>query len=421
LNNENIYNHFLDVAGEGRVVSHEGDINEGEKKSSTIFEQLYYDSYVAHSPIEPHVAVANIDGKKVTVWASTQNPFTAKEEVAKALGIPSENVRIITPYVGGGFGGKTRNLQAVDAARLAKLTGKPVMVAYTREEEFFYDAFHSAAIVKIKSGINDSKEISFWDYQVYFAGERGAAHFYKIPHSVTKSYGGNRNSSVQIHPFATGPWRAPGNNTNTFARESQIDIMASKAGIDSLEFRLKHLDDKKFIEVLKSAGDKFGWKAANKFPSGRGYGIACGSDAGTVVAMIVEIDVNKKTGNVKVKRVVCAQNMGLVINPEGATIQMEGCIMMGLGYALTEEIKFNNGEILNKNYDSYEIPRFSWLPKIETIILDKKDEAPQGGGEPAIILVGAAIANAVYDKLGIRLNRMPMSAERIKAALANKG
>ena len=417
LNNENIYSHLLEVAGEGRVISHEGDIKEGEKKSSTIVEETYYDSYVAHSSIEPHTAVAKIEGNKVTVWASTQNPFTAKEEVAKALGISSENVRIITPYVGGGFGGKTRNLQTVDAARLAKLTGKPVMVAYTREEEFFYDAFHPAALVKIRSGINDSKKISFWDYNVYFAGERGAAHFYDIPHSSTKAYGAGRTGSANTHPFATGPWRAPGNNTNTFARESQIDILASKAGMDPFEFRMEHLKDKKFIEVLKVAGDKFGWKASTKSPSGRGLGIACGSDAGTTVAMIVEVDVNIKTGNVKVKRVVCAQNMGLAINPEGATIQMEGCILMGLGYALTEEVKFNNGEILNKNYDSYELPRFSWLPKIETIILDKKNEAPQGGGEPAIITVGAAIANAIYDKLGIRLNKMPMTSKRIKEAM----
>jgi len=421
LNNENIYDHFLEVAGEGRIVSQQGDIKEGEKKSSTVFEETYYDNYVAHSPIEPRTAVARLDGNKFTVWASTQNPFTAKEEAARALGIAPDNVRIITPYVGGGFGGKTRNLQVVDAVRLAKLTGKPVMVAYTRQEEFFYDAFHPAAIIKIRSGLTSSNEISFWDYNVYFAGERGATHFYDIPNSSTKSYSGNRNNPVPSHPFATGPWRAPGNNTNTFARESQIDIMAAKAGIDPFEFRMKNFKDNKYTEVLKAAGEKFGWKTSSKTPSGRGYGIACGIDAGTYVAMIVEVEVNTKTGNVKVKRVVCAQDMGLAINPEGATIQMEGCIIMGLGYALTEEVKFRNGEILNKNYDTYEIPKFSWLPKIETIILDKKNEPPQGGGEPAIITVGAAIGNAIYDKLGIRLNRMPMTPERIKDAIARKG
>ncbi len=420
LNNENIYDHYLKYAGEPKIVSHTGDTMDASSKSALVVEETYYDNYVAHSAIEPHTAVAKIDGQKVTVWASTQNPFTCKEEVAKALGTASDNVRIITPFVGGGFGGKTRNLQAVEAARLAKATGRPVMLAYTREEEFFFDAFHTAAVVKVKSGVTENKEINFWEYDVYLAGERGAAHFYNIPNSITRSFISKWKGAVPAHPFAVGPWRAPNNNTNTFARESQIDIMAAKAGIDPLEFRLNNLKDKKFIEVLNEAGNKFGWKKATKYPSGRGFGIACGSDAGTVVAMIVEVDVDTKTGAIKVKRVVCVQNMGLVINPEGALIQMEGCEMMGLGYSLTEEIKFRNGEILNKNFDSYEIPKFSWMPKLENHILDKKDEPPQGGGEPAIITVGAAIANAVFDKIGVRLYTMPMTPERVKAALAKK-
>ena len=420
LDNENIYDHFLKVAAPPRVSAKLGDIAEGDKNSAHIFDETYYDNYVAHSAMEPHAAVAKIEDKKVTVWVSTQNPFTCKEEVARALNVPSDNVRIIVPYVGGGFGGKTTNLQAIDAARLAKLTGKPVQVSYSRKEEFFYDSFHSAAVVKIRSGLSKSNEISFWDYNVYFAGERGAAHFYTTPNTITKSYGVNRESKIPAHPFATGPWRAPGNNTNTFARESQIDIMAAKAGIDPFEFRLKNFKDKKYEEILQIAGEKFGWKISSKIPSGRGWGIACGVDAGTYVAMIVEVDVNKTSGLIKVNKVVCVQNMGLTINPEGSIIQMEGCIAMGLGYALTEEIKFKNGEILNKNFDSYEIPRFSWMPKIETIILDKRNEPPQGVGEPAIITVGAAIANAVYDKIDIRLFTMPMTPERVKAALKNK-
>ena len=190
-----------------------------------------------------------------------------------------------------------------------------------------------------------------------------------------------------VHPFATGPWRAPGNNTNTFARESQIDIMAAKAGIDPLEFRLNNLSDEKMLPVLKAAADKFGWKPA-KSPTGRGFGIACGIDAGTYVAAIAEVEVNKKSGEVKVKRVVCVQDMGLAINPEGAKIQMEGSITMGLGYSLKEDIHFKGGEIFDRNFDTYDIPRFSWLPKIETGIIDKKNADPQGGGEPAIVIMG---------------------------------
>jgi len=412
-----IFDHLLNVAPAGKSVQNSGDLKVGESESKEMIEATYFNDYVAHSSIEPHTAVAAIEDEKITVWASTQNPFTAKEEIARGLGVASEKVRVITPYVGGGFGGKTRNLQAVEAAQLARLTGKPVQVAYNRQEEFFFDAFRPAAIVKIKSGVSSSGAISLWDYRVYFAGERGSQHFYNIPHHLTTAYNTSWVGAPGSHPFATGPWRAPGNNTNSFARESQIDMLAAKAGLDPVEFRLRNLTDKKMIRVLEKAAEKFGWTPA-KAPSGRGYGVGCGIDAGTYVASISEVGVDKTTGRVKVKRVVCAQDMGLVVNPAGATIQMEGCIMMGLGYALTERVRFKGGEILEKNFDTYEIPRFSWMPKIETVILDNRDADPQGGGEPAIVAMGAIVANAIFDATGARLYHLPMTPERVKEALA---
>jgi nicotinate dehydrogenase subunit B len=418
VNDTNIFEHLLNVAPTGDTVAQAGNLQTGEQRAAMIFEETYFDGYVAHAAIETHTAVARIEGNTATVWASTQTPFGAKDAVADVLGLPSENVRIITPFVGGGFGGKTSNGQVVEAARLAKLTGKPVQLALSREEEFFYDTFRPAAVVTIRSGITDDGKITLWDYHVYFAGERGSQHFYDIPHHSTVVHGSGWRGSPGSHPFATGAWRAPGNNTNTFARESQIDIMATKAGIDPLEFRLKHLKDEKMHRVLKTAAEKFGWSSA-KSPSGRGYGIACGTDAGTYVATIAEVEVDKNTGYVQVKRVICAQDMGLAINPEGATIQIEGCITMGLGYALTEDIHFKGGEIFDLNFDTYEIPRFSWLPKIETIIIDDKNSPAQGGGEPAIIVMGAVIANAIHDAIGVRLFQLPMTPERIKDAMTN--
>ncbi|MGA2137589.1 MAG: molybdopterin cofactor-binding domain-containing protein [Verrucomicrobiia bacterium] len=413
---KNIFDYLLKAAPEGRVVAKDGDLQKGESEAKAIVEATYLDGYKAHAPIEPHTAVVRIEGDKATVWASTQTPFGAKQEVARELGFPPENVRVMPLFVGGGFGGKTRNLQAVEAARLAKLSGKPVQVAWTRNEEFVYDSFRPAAVVKIKSGVTDKGRISFWDYQVYFAGERGAQQFYNIPNHSTTSHGGGFGGGPTAHPFATGAWRAPGNNTNTFARESQIDIMAAKAGLDPLEFRMQNLTDKKMQRVLKAVAERFGWKPG-KAPSGRGCGIACGTDAGTYVATMAEVEVDKATGNVVVKRVVCAQDMGLAINPEGAMIQMEGCLTMGLGYALKEHIRFKNGEIIDLNFDTYEIPRFSWLPRIETIVIDNKDSDPQGGGEPAIITMGAVVANAVYDAVGARLFQLPLTPERIKEAM----
>jgi len=416
VDDKGIFDHLLGAAPQGSVVSRGGNIPDGEKRAATIFEETYFNAYVAHSPMEPHTAVAKIEGDKATVWASTQTPFSAKDEVARTLGFPPENVRVITPFVGGGFGGKTSNLQVVEAARLAKLAGKPVQVAWSRKEEFFNDTFRPAAVVRIRSGITEKGRVSFWDYHVYSAGSRGSEHFYDIPHHSTIAYGSGWGGGPGSHPFRTGPWRAPANNTNTFARESQIDVMAAKAGVDPFEFRMRHLRDKKMIRVLKTAAERFGWTPA-KPPSGRGYGIACGIDSGTYVATIAEVEVDKNSGHVQVRRVVCAQDMGLSINPEGAAIQMEGCVTMGLGYALTEGIHFKGGEILDLNFDTYEIPRFSWLPKIETVIIDDKDAPPQGGGEPAIITTGGVIANAIYDAIGVRLFHLPMTPERIKEGL----
>jgi isoquinoline 1-oxidoreductase len=412
-----IFDHLLKVAPQGETVAEGGNLAEGENAARFVVEERYLNSYVSHAPMEPHTALAKIEGDKATLWASTQTPFALKDAAASLLGLPSQNVRVITPFVGGGFGGKSNNQQALEAVRLAKLAGKPVQVGWTRAEEFFYDTFRPAAVVKIKAGVTESGLISFWDYGVYFAGERGSQPFYDIPHHRTVAYGSGWTAAPGAHPFATGPWRAPSNNTNSFARESHIDMLASKAGIDPVEFRLKNLKDERMRRVLQAVAEKFGWSPA-KAPSGRGYGVACGIDVGTYVAHMAEVEVDKRTGSVRVKRVVCAQEMGLCVNPEGARLQMEGCIMMGLGYALTEEIRFTGGEIHDSNFDTYTIPHFSWLPEIETVILDAKDSPAQGGGEPAVICMGALIANAVFDATGARLRQLPMTPERIKDALS---
>jgi len=413
VNSETIFEYLVSSATDGDIVSQGGNLNTGHHISDIIIEGQYHDGYKAHAAIEPHAAIANIEGERIVIWASTQTPFGIRSEVAEALHLPEQNIRIMQTFIGGGFGGKAAGRQVVEAARLTKLIGKPVQVVWSRREVFFYDAFRPAAVVKITSGITFSGKVTLWDYLVYFAGSRGSQHFFDVPHHKTESLD---SGSTPTHLFATGPWRAPANNTNTWARESHIDMMASKAGIDPLEFRLSNMTDERMIGVLKAAADKFGWTPA-KIPSGRGYGIACGADAGTYVALIAEIKVDKNTGHVQVIRVVCAQEMGLVINPQGATIQVEGCITMGLGYALAEDVVFDGGKIITRNFDTYEIPKFSWTPEIETVLVDAHDSPPQGGGEPAIICMGGVIANAIFDACGARVYQLPMTPERILEAM----
>jgi isoquinoline 1-oxidoreductase len=366
--------------------------------------------------MEPHAAIADVVGNRATVWASTQNPFTLKREVAEVLGVPEENVRVITPFVGGGFGGKTENQQAHEAARLSKLAERPVQVAWSRREEFFYDAFRPATIVHVASGVDAGGKLAFWDYRNLHGGNRSSTPVYHIPNHRVTSAGGWGGSGPRFHPLAVGAWRGPGANVNHFAMESQIDLMAQAAGTDPLSFRLANLTDERMKRVVETVAEAFGeeWEPA---PSGRGIGLACGTDAGTYVATMAEVRVNESTGDVRVERIVCAQDMGEIVNPEGALMQMEGGLIHGLGYTLREEVRFDRGAVLEENFDSYFLPRFSWLPEIEALLVPNPELAPQGGGEPAITTVGAVVANALHDAIGRRLYELPMTPARVKEAL----
>jgi isoquinoline 1-oxidoreductase len=409
-----IFNELLKKAPRATPSERKGDLAAGEKASVSIFEHTYLNGYGAHAPIETHTACAKIDGEKITVWSSTQTPFPSKNDISSALRASQQNVRVITPYVGGGFGGKSSGAHATEAARLAKITGKPVQVAYNRDEEFFYNAFRPAAIVKIKSGVDANGKICLWDYHVYFAGDRSSEQFYDVPNNLRSIYGSPyAMGGPSVHPFATGPWRAPGANINVFARESQIDIMAAKLKMDPLEFRLKNTSDARMRRVLEVVAQRFGYKPAPS-PSRRGIGIACGIDADSYVAEIAEVTVDK--GNVKIKRIFAAQDMGVSVNPLGSRMQMEGCIMMGLGYTLSEEISFKGGKLFTTNFHNYALPRFSWLPQIDAFVVKNDELAPKGGGEPAIVPVGGAVANAIFDAIGVRLFQMPMTPERINNA-----
>jgi len=416
LDQDSIFDHLVKVAPPGETVAEGGSLAAGRAAATATARRAYHDGYRAHATIETHTALAAFEGDRLTIWASTQTPYPLRAEAAEALGLREDRVRVVPPFLGGGFGGKSANGQAIEAARLARLTGRPVQVAWTRAEEFFYDTFRPAAVVAIDAGVTPAGRIAYWDYLVYFAGDRGADQFYDVPHHRTVSAPGGWRGVPGSHPFATGAWRAPGNNTNTFARESHVDILAAAAGLDPVEFRLRNLTDVKMRGVLQAAAERFSWRPA-KAPSGRGQGIACGIDAGTYVALAAEVEVDRVSGRVRVTRLVCAQNMGLCVNPAGATIQIEGCLTMGLGYALAEEVRFKGGEVLDRNFDTYELPRFSWLPAIETVIIDAPNDPPQGGGEPAVVVVGAAIANAVFDAIGARVLRMPLTPGRVKAAL----
>jgi CO/xanthine dehydrogenase Mo-binding subunit len=417
VDDQTIFDHLVKTAPAAKQVTAKGSIPAGEAETALPLETTYLNSYVSHAPIEPHSAIAQWENGKVTVWASVQAPFIVKGQVVQALGLTPKNVRIITPYVGGAFGGKSGGPQAVEAARLAQVAGCPVSVTWNRAEEFLLDTYRPAAVVKVRSGIDKKGRITFWDFHVYCAGDREVETFYDIPHQRIRASGGWTAFPAGLHPFGIGPWRGPSAFTNVFARESHIDTLATMAGEDPLEFRLKHITEARPAAVLNAVAKQFGWKP-KPAPSGRGVGIACFNMRNSIVAAMAEVAVDKKTGQVKVKRVAMALDVGPIVNPKGVREQMEGAITMGLGSALTEEIHFQAGTIKDWNFDTYLLPRYSWLPEIETVLVPSPNIPSQGVGEPPVSVMGAVIANAIHDAVGIRLLQLPMTPDRIKKALA---
>jgi len=415
----NIFEHLQQELPRAQTLAEAGTVAAGEAAAAKVEEVRYLNHYVAHAPMETHTACAQVEGGKVTVWASTQTPFSARDEIARTLAVPPESVRVITPFVGGGFGGKTYNLQAVEAARLAKLGGSPVQVCWSRAEEFFHDRFRPAAVVRVRSGVDAAGRLALWDLETLYAGTNGAEPIYEIPNVRVVARGGWQGNSPR-QPLAVGPWRAPAANTNVFAVESQVERMAAAAGVDPVAFRMGHLRDDRAKRVLRTAAERFGGSFA-RAPSGRGIGVAVCNEVGAFDAAIAQVSVDRATGNVKVERIVCVQDMGEIINPRGAQLQVEGCLTMGLGYALAEAVRFEGGRVLEQNFDSYLLPRFSWVPRLEVVLVENPGLAPQGGGETAIPLMGAVVANAIHDACGVWLTELPMTPARVRSALTATG
>ena len=415
---ETIFDHLVKNAPPLQVVGQKGSLAEGEKLATAVVERQYRNGYIAHAFLETYSALAHVEGDRATVWASTQVPFRTKLEVADAIGVPPDNVRVIASYVGGAFGGKCYGAPPVEAARLSQIVGKPVQVVFERAEEFLFGRMCPAAVVNVRAGLTADHKLAFWDFRGYGGGPQESQSFYDAASQRTSSAGSWSQSANPpgLHPLGVGTWRAPAGLTNTFARESHIDILAAHAGVDPVEFRLRNLSDKRMRRAVEAAAERFGWKPS-RAPGGRGVGVACGIYTGTYMVTVAQLDVDAKTGRVQVNRVVFVHDQGRTVFPDGTRQQIEGSVIMGLGYALSEEVRFRGGDVLTRNFDNYEIPRFSAVPRIETVLLDSRDAAVTGCGEPPVITIGALLANAIYDATGTRMLRLPMTPTRLLAAL----
>jgi isoquinoline 1-oxidoreductase len=390
----------------GRGNFTQGSVEKGLAEADHKLTATYTVAYIAHAPLEPRAAVAEWTDGKLTVWTGTQRPFGVRGDLARAFGIPQERVRVIVPDTGSGYGGKHTVEAATEAARLARAAGRPVKLVWTREEEFTWAYFRPAGVIDVSGGVRKDGTLTAWACDNYNSGGSALRPLYEVP-----------NQRVAFHasrsPLRQGSYRALAATANHFARESHLDDLARAVAMDPLEFRLKNLKDARLRAVLEAAARQFGWGKGKPAP-GHGVGLAGGSDKGSYVATCAEVEADRAGGKVRVERLVTAFECGAVLNPDHLKNQVEGAVVMGLGGALFEAVRFEGGKILNASFSRYRVPRFSDVPALETVLLDRKDLPSAGAGETPIVAVAPAVGNAIFQAAGVRLRALPMVPDGLK-------
>ncbi|MCW3098964.1 MAG: aldehyde oxidase and xanthine dehydrogenase, molybdopterin binding [Chthonomonadaceae bacterium] len=400
---QTLYQQLRPGAKAGRA----SDLRVSDSASGHTIEATYTIAYIAHTPLEPRAAVAEWKDGRLTVWTGTQRPFGVRGDLAAAFKIPESSIRVIVPDTGSGYGGKHTAEVAIEAAKLAKAAGKPVKLVWTREEEFTWAYFRPAGVIDVKASVQSDGTLTRWEFDNYNSGPSGIGAPYAVP--------GQRSEFHRTQaPLREGSYRGLAATANHFARESHIDDLAHAVKMDPLAFRMKNLQDARLKAVLEAAAARFGWDKRKAVP-GRGYGLACGTEKGSYVAACAELTIDHATGKVQVTRIVASFECGAIVNPLHLENQVEGSLVMGMGGALFEAIRFDQGKILNPHLAAYRVPRFSDVPPIEIVLLDRKDILSAGAGETPIVAIAPAIRNAILDATGQALYTMPLVPNGLKA------
>jgi isoquinoline 1-oxidoreductase beta subunit len=398
----------------------------------------YRTGMAAHATMEPQAALADIGVDGGRVWTSTQFEMNERRDVAAALNLEPEQIEVIPTYLGGGFGRKIPLKPvpnaAVEAAQLSSAVGAPVHVGWDRVEEMRIGFVRPLTHHQLAATLDDGGRVE----AIVHEQASGDALFGGFPELMARivgfDFGSTRGAQIPyaIHnrevtawrrpmPIPTGSWRGLGLMANIFALESFFDELAYAAGADPLQFRLEHLPDdplgQRMRAALEAAAERAGW--GSTLSEGRAQGLACSTDGGTVVAEVAEISLDQDAGRIRVDRVVAAVDPGRIINPDGATAQIEGSIVMGTSAALLEEIIVQDGRVVADNFGRYPLLRMADAPHVETILLEAPDGKPRGLGEPPIGPIAPAIGNAFFALTGARLRRLPMTPERVKVALGS--
>jgi isoquinoline 1-oxidoreductase beta subunit len=425
-----------DLKKPGANVITRGDVQKALNEAKKTYEATYYIPCVSHATMETQTATADVRADRCDVYVPTQGQTLNHMVATKVSGLPPEKVYIHTTYLGGGFGRRPRPDPAIEAIIASKVLGKPVKVIYTREEDMQTDFFRSAMTHRIKAGLDNRNQLIAWDHKLASSSisrmnagrePKGGIDPYCLwglwdsPKSPAKGNMSYKFPNFSINlvlsdlPIPVAPWRSVQNAPNSFATESFLDEMAHLAGKDPLDFRLESLThDKRATRVLESVALNSNW--GDPLPDGWGRGIAQHRSFGTTIAEVVEVSVDKKTGVVRIHRVDAAVDCGPVVNPGPAEAQIQGAVAMGVSTTLFEEVQFANGGVASANFDDYRLIRMSENPEVHVHFI-KSNDAIGGIGEPGLMPLSPAVANAVFNATGARVRRMPLTPERVLAAI----
>ena len=450
------------------------DVDEKLASAAKVVKATYYHPYQMHGSVGSSCAVADVQGDKATVWSPTQGVWHQRSTLAMLLGLKPENVRVIFKRGSGCYGINGADAVSYDAALLSQAVGKPVRVQLTRKDEMAWENYGFAFTIDERAGLDAQGNIIAWDHEAWspvlgnrpvytfpgnvitgflagfqpeefrprspapdpnaFSNNANAVPSYVVGHVGGADHGAGtvKSERVLLHnvvsPFWTGPLRSPQRLQNTFAHESFMDEIAATVKADPVEFRLRHLSEERVIDVVKAAAKQYNWdtrpspnpRAAARPGLVTGRGISCVAYEGEngYSAMIAEIEIEKATGKLTVKRMVVAIDAGPISNPDGLRNQSEGGALQGLSRALGEEVTWDDHNVTSIDWNSYHsLPLGFAVPKVEVVLLNRPDEAATGAGETAITVVAGAIGNAIFDATGARIRQVPFTAERIKAAI----
>ena len=375
-----------------------GDVDAGLRAAFRTKRSSYLVAPIAHVPLEPRAAVASWTGDTVTIHSGGQAPFLVRQEVAQALKVPQTAVRVIATNSGGAFGGKQRGECEVEAARLSRLAGAPVRVAWTREEEFTCSYTRPAGVIDIESGVDANGRITALRFANYNSGAAGLRTPYDIPHHWIGFY--RTTAAVR-----QGSYRSLAAVGNTFARESHMDEWAHDLSVDPLAFRLRHISDARLREVVDRTAARFGW-ASRRGGNGRGVGMSCTVEKDARLALCVEVETDGRA--VHIVRLAATGDFGAALNPDGLRNQAMGAIVQGMGGALWEQVDFDTSSQRTRRLAQYRVPRFTDVPSIDLEIIDRRDVPSAGAGESPITLPAPALAAAIFAATGTRRRDLPL-------------